>query len=167
MSIDSRGVTLIELLLYFAISSMLLLSASSFTATAFKARARSEVLTEVEQQGRFIVDQIVSSVESARAINSPASGSGSTLILTTPDVAVSPTIFTVNSGKIEIKEGAAAPEPLHSDTVRVESFLVTQVGYASAPHVVRVELSLAYNSSSDSPEFNYVQSFTTTVGARR
>lgn len=163
MTQDQRGVTLIELLMYIALASALLLSTAVFISTSFRARARAEVSAEVEQQGRFIMKRITEAVESGDAILSPLNGTASLLEIESTETIS----FAQDSNQLTMQIGANSPEVLHSASVEVSSFLVTYVDYPGGPGAVRIQVSLAYSAGSNRPEFNYTESFVTTVSIRR
>lgn len=97
-----KGFTLIELLLYVAIVGILLLSAVGFFALSTEARVKNQAISEVNQQGVAAMDNILQSIRNATAVTAPALGAtGSSLTLTVPTAALSPTIFDLgNAGTV-------------------------------------------------------------------
>src|SRR3989344_8594659 len=79
-----NGFTLVELLLYVAISSVILLVTSLFLSVLLESRIKSQVIAEVEQQGAQVMQIMTQSIRNAETINSPAQGvSGASLSINT------------------------------------------------------------------------------------
>lgn len=91
---SQHGYTLVELLLYIALSGMLLTSLVYFFGTISEARIKNQTINEVNEQGAALMDQITQTVRNATGITAPAAGAGgSSLTLTVPTGSLSPTIF--------------------------------------------------------------------------
>jgi prepilin-type N-terminal cleavage/methylation domain-containing protein len=92
------GFTLIELLLYVTIVGSLLLAITGFFTFTVESRIKNQTITEVNQQGAAIMEQITQTIRNATAVTSPALGaSGSSLNLTVPTASLSPTVFDLSS----------------------------------------------------------------------
>src|SRR5674476_477978 len=89
-----KGFTLIEMLLYLAILSIMVLAFSSFLSFSYTSRVKATVIAEVEQQGSQTMSLITQNIRNAASITAPASGVvASSLTLTEYTGAVSPTVF--------------------------------------------------------------------------
>lgn len=97
---QQKGFTLIELLLYISIVGSLLITLSLFFASAGDARIKNQSISEVNQQGALVMEQITQAIRNADAITAPSAGAtGTSLSLTVPTAGLSPTIFSLsNSG---------------------------------------------------------------------
>jgi type II secretory pathway pseudopilin PulG len=92
------GYTLIELLLYISIISILFSSVMVFYDASLKARVKNQSILEVEQQGKQIMDTITQAIRSADSITAPTAGNtGSQLTLAMPSSAANPTILGIAS----------------------------------------------------------------------
>ncbi|MBT6067808.1 prepilin-type N-terminal cleavage/methylation domain-containing protein, partial [bacterium] len=90
---NKKGFTLVELILYVAIGSIILLIITSFFQTNLSSRAKVKSITEVDQQGAYLMQTITQTIVNAEAINSPSIGtSATTLSLDVVDVADDPTL---------------------------------------------------------------------------
>jgi Tfp pilus assembly protein PilW len=95
----AQGFTLIELLLYTAIVGSLLVAISLFFTTVLEARVKGQSIMEVEQQGAAAMEYITQTIRNANSITAPAVGAtGTSLTLSVPTVAQSPTVFDINGG---------------------------------------------------------------------
>lgn len=164
------GFTLIELLLYIAIIATLLGAVSSFLSLSLSARVKNQSISEVNQQGTAILEQIVQAVRSADSITTPTTGtSGNTLTLAMPTAAINPTIFNISGGSpvaFQIKEGTGATIALTNNKVTVSDLTFKNLSRASTPGVVQISFTLSRVNTSNRNEYTYQQTFTTTVALR-
>ncbi len=133
-----RGFTLIEVLIYVAILGIAFIS----LMTMFNAGAQSGVI--VEAQNRLLDAErtaqaiLQARISTATSVTTPASGSGSTLVLASPVAAENPVTFALSGGQITMKLGAGAAAPITPADMRVTSFTVTRL--SGSPAGVRVSL---------------------------
>lgn len=161
------GYTLIELLLYLSLLSVLLGAIASFTGMVLEARAKNQVMTEVNQQGTAALELISYTLRNASSITAPATGSNaSSLTLSVPTASASPTIFTLNDSTLTIKEGSATAVPLTNSRVQVTGLVFTNVSRSGTKGVIQASLTLSYDNNSGRNEYNYQKTFITTVALR-
>lgn len=161
------GYTLIELLLYVVIVGTLLTATSVFFALNASTRAKTQVMNEVEQQGAYAVQYIARTIRNASAVSSPTIGtSSSSLTVTVPTAALSPTIFNVTGNTLQVKEGTAAAIPLTSSDVNVTNITFKNVSRSTTTEAVQISLTLSHINPSSRTEYNYTETFTTTAAVR-
>ena len=159
----ASGFTLIELLLYVSMLSIMMLSITMFLSLMLQSRVKEQVMSEVEQQGQLVMQEITQSVRNASAITAPTAGSAGTSLSVTVPAPNSPTVFDLSAGVLRITEGAGSAVGLTNSKVTASSLLISNLSRASTPGVVRVEFTLTYNSTSTLSEYSYSKSFTTSV----
>jgi type II secretory pathway pseudopilin PulG len=158
-----KGFTLIEMILYVAICSGLLLSLALFFVYIIGQRVKNQAIVDVNQQGQQVIWLVTQTVRNGRSINSPGIGASSTsLSITTGNALLDPTIFDVTaSGTLEIKEGSTAYVPLTNSHVTVSTITFQNISSASSTdRVLRLNFTLTYNNPSGKPEYDYTKSFT-------
>lgn len=161
------GFTLIELLLYVALIGILLSSVTAFFGTTLDARLKNHSVSEVNDQGTFAMDAMVQAARNATSITSPvatASSSGFTVVV--PTGSLSPTIFSVSGGVLQIKEGVGATVPLTNNKVTVSSLTVTNLTRSGTSGILQISLTLSRINPSGRNEYDYQRTFTTSVGLR-
>jgi len=120
----NQGFTLVELIVYIAVSSFVLAAIGGLVWMLMQSRAKSQAIAEVEQQGALIMDTITQSVRNAESITAPTVGNtGTTLTLDVVEATDDPTIFTLSSSDMEITEGVAAAVALNADNITVSTSL--------------------------------------------
>ena len=98
ISSHQTGFTLVEMVLYVSICSILLLSLSMFLSFLLSARVRSQAITEVNQQGLQVMNIVTQTIRNGRSIQIPGTGVSSTsLAITTGYPLLNPTIFDLSS----------------------------------------------------------------------
>ncbi|MFA6307251.1 MAG: prepilin-type N-terminal cleavage/methylation domain-containing protein [Patescibacteria group bacterium] len=165
--LNKKGFTLVELIIYISLASLILLAITGFFQLHIASRVKNKTITEVEQQGVQILNLISQYVVNASAIDSPATGvSSSNLSLQMPTVASNPTIFSFSGGNLYITEGASSPVVLNSSSVEITNINFTNLSKSNTPGIIRVEFTLDYVSNSSRPEFKWSKTFYTSVSLR-
>lgn len=140
---ERPGFTLVELLIYVAVFSVLVGGLATFVTSMQAARLRSQTVFEVQDQGENALRMMTQAVRNGTAITTPAVGAnGATLSLTTPDGATSPTTFSLSNGVLQISEGAGGPIALTNNQVTISQLIVTNVSHPSTPGVVQIQFTV-------------------------
>jgi Tfp pilus assembly protein PilW len=160
----NQSFTLIELLLYIAIISLVLVSVTGFFWNIASGNIKEKSYQEVQQNGRFAIAKMTQEIKKAIGINSPTPGSSAnSLSLIMPDSNLNPTIFDVSGGKIRITQGASAPIELTTDQVLVSNLQFTNLSYLNTPGTLRVEMTLENLNPSGKSEYKASLDLKTTV----
>lgn len=157
------GVTLVETLLYIAIFAVMVVSFVTFSKSLVANRMQSQRLFEVNDQGSAVLRTITQTLRNAEQVNSPSAGnSGNTLSVTTASSGTNPTIFSLDNGVLNIKEGSAALTPLTNSQVIASDFVVTNLSRSGTANAVRVSFKLTSVSNG-----NYAVTFQGSGGPRK
>lgn len=163
-----RGFTLIEILLYVSLASVILLTVSAFLGILLQSRVKNQVVAEVEQQAQHVIQTIGPAIRNAEDITSPlVGGSATSLTLDIYDAADDPTVFDLSGGVIRITEGAGSVVDLTTSRVNVSSLTFTNITKDDTPGTVRIEFTISYNSSSSRQEFSYSKDYYATYNLRQ
>jgi Tfp pilus assembly protein PilW len=163
-----RGFTLIEMILYVATSAFILLALGAFIFTTLQARVKNEVITEVEQQGQYVM-RIMSQIgRNSENITSPSAGSSAaSLTLDVFTAANDPTVFDESGGVIRITEGVESPVNLTSSRVIASSLTFQNATRGDSPGSIQVTFTLTHVDNNGRFEYDYSQIFHTTVSLRQ
>jgi type II secretory pathway pseudopilin PulG len=157
-----KGFTLVEMILYVAICSGLLLSLSLFLTFILGQRIKNQIIADVNQQGQQAMWMITQTVRNGRSIDVPVlEASGSSLSITTVSPVLNPTIFDSNgSSTLEIKEGVSAYIPLTNSHVQMQSLVFQNVSStSSSDRILKINFTLQYKNLSGSADYSYSKSF--------
>lgn len=161
------GFSLVETLLYVALTLVLIGAISSFVTVILNFKAKTYAISEVEQTGNQIVLLITRSVRNGVAINSPATGaSASTLSINTITAGDNPTLFQLSGTTLQMKEGAANAFNLTPTTISVTSITFTNVASSGTNGTIRLQMTLSFYNPTNRQENNYSQTFYGTADIR-
>jgi prepilin-type N-terminal cleavage/methylation domain-containing protein len=165
--ISQTGYTLIELLLYMAIVGILLSAVSAFFGVTADARIKNQSVNEVNSQGTYALDYMAQTIRNASSITSPAAaGTDTQLTLVVPTSSLSPTVFNLSSGVLQVKEGTAAAVALTSSRVQVTSMTIKNLTRSGTTGCVQISLTIARVNANNRNEYDYTRTFTTTATVR-
>lgn len=163
-----NGFTLIEVMLYVVIASVILPAISIFLSTVIESRIKNQTIAEVEQQGLQVMQIITQSIRNGTVINTPAIGTSAvTLSVGTIVPATSPTILSIVGGVVYIKEGAAVAVPLTNSRVAASGMSVTNLSRAGTPGTLRIMYTLTHNNPSGRYEYDFSKTFIGTATLRQ
>lgn len=156
----NKAFTLIELIIYIALLSIMLLGITSFIKTTLQTRARNQVIAEVEQQGVQVMQILSQTIRNAESIIFPGLGSNaSTLILDVVNPIVDPTTFSLFNNSISIQEGGGSLIALNNSRIEVQNLIFQNFSRLDTPGLVKFNFTLIYKNQSVRPEYNYSKTF--------
>lgn len=165
--IYERGFTLVEVILYVSIASVMLTLISIFIAATLESRVKSQTIAEVEQGGAQALDVIVQTIRNSVNVNTPAtSTTGATLSLGVIDPLKNPTIFDLSIGRLRITEGVGAPVEITNPKISVTNLSFSNLSKTNTPGSIRVEFTVSHNNPSGRNEFEFSKNFTASASLR-
>lgn len=164
----NKGFTLVEMMIYVSIATILVSLVLLFLVTLRTARVKSETINEVEQQGFQAMHQILYSIRNAEGLNSPAIGtSANSLSLNAIGTINDPTVYDVQSNVLKIREGASAAVSLTNDFVIISDVLFTNVTRSGTRGTIRVQFTITRDNPTGRNEYSYSRTFYGTAGIRQ
>lgn len=157
-----KGFTLVEMILYVALCSLLLVSISTLLSSLLSARVRSQAINEVNQQGFQVMHLMTSTIRNGRSIQTPSIGATSSLLsVTVVNSIASPTIFNIASGTLRIQEGSGVSVALTNSRVSASALQFQNVSSASTTEkIVKLTFVLSSNNISGRSEYSFSKTFT-------
>lgn len=164
-----KGFSLVEMILYVAISSVILLSLSLLLTSLLSSRLKSQSIADVDQQGMQVLQLITQTVRNAKSVDFPPIGATSTsLSVSVGDPMLSPTVFGVVDGTVRITEGSNPPIALSNSHITFSSFVFYNISStSSADRIVRTSFTVDYNNLSGRNERSYTKNFTGSATQRQ
>lgn len=143
--IKLKGVTLVEILLYVALVSVFSLVVMAFFVVITETNSKFTVTEEVENEAINLMGTLDMYISNSTAVTGLTAGTSANNIVLTSSIASSnPTTFRLNSGALQIQEGAAGTfTNLSSNKVTMSN--LTFFNYAqnsSLRHAVRYQFTL-------------------------
>lgn len=159
------GLTLIELLLYIAIFSVIITAIVSVAISATAQRIRNDVVAEVDYQGEATMSYITQTIRNAQSVNSPiANNSSASISVNTIISANNPTVFDgVSDGsrqRIRTREGSPSTDNfLTNNRVTVTGMNFTNRAIIGGRDSISIQFTIQYYNPSGRPELNYQKTF--------
>ncbi|MCE9585499.1 prepilin-type N-terminal cleavage/methylation domain-containing protein [Candidatus Nomurabacteria bacterium] len=165
---NKKGFTLIELVLYASLVSLLVLGVSSFWSIVKQFNLKNKSMTAVEDQGAFVADFISEHIRNAGEVCLPLtsgiSGRGAVLIIDdncSPNTSAQ-TRFAVSNGILSVKEGSSSPVETNLTDSRV---YVSNLDFVKAkdpsggPSSVNYSFVIQSKSYSNTTAYSYQKTF--------
>src|SRR5579864_987255 len=151
-----RGFTIIELLVFTAIFSIIMIGLITVFVVTTRVQSRQTSANEVETQGQFLLQQIQYYVQTARLVNMTQDVATGTLTLaeTLASSSLDPTVINLATGTVYLTQGVGgAAQALTSNKVTVSGLSFTR-------HYNLPGSSAAYGADSVSYSFTIAASNT-------
>lgn len=144
LRIEARpGATLIELLVFLAVLSIVVGAALPILFSATENRLLQQTIAVVEQNGAHVVQNTALKIRQAERIVSPPIGAtGSVLVLHTSSGSLNPTIIGMNSGSIVLIQHSIL-ELVSSEQVAIQHFEVRNVSASDTRQSVLVSFDIS------------------------
>lgn len=165
--IQDSGFSLLELLIYVAILSGLMVVVSDSFISLSRARGQAQARSEVNSAIRFATERIRQDLKGASVITTPVLGTPSVSLQAT--VSGTTIIYDVLAGQLRRKEGVASPVAVSGTNVFVSTPTFTRLENYNTPlgattTAIQTAMSFRYNSSST--DWVYTDTLRTTVSLR-
>lgn len=165
--IQNKGFTLLEVILYIGLLSIILTAIVSFSSMFVESRIKSQAIAEVEQQGLQTMQLITQTIRNAENITSPTTGSSAaSLTLDVVTAGDDPTIFDLSGNAIRIKEGVGPNVNLTSARITASNLNFQNLSRASTPGIIRVSFTLTHVNPNGRNEYNYSKTFYASASLR-
>ena len=112
---NQRGMSLLEVLIYTALTAVILVIVSGSITSILLARQKIEAKTMVDQNIRFAMQKISQSIKESSEITEPTTGVPSDRLILVIDG--SSVVYSISSGILEKKVGASATSSITTDKV--------------------------------------------------
>jgi len=154
------GFTLIEMLVYVGIFSIVDSAIVAFMQLMTQSRINNQIVLEVNDQGAQVVRVITQAIRNSSGINSPAtSTTASSLSINTTLASTTPTVFSLVSGVLYKTEGANPSLALTNNKVSASNLQFTNLSRSSTPGTARFSFTLSDNITSAQAQYNFSSIF--------
>lgn len=147
----TKGISLIETLIYVAIFSIFVVALASFSRSILSARVHNQIVLEVNDQGSRAMKTITQTLRNASQVNSPTiSNTALNLSVVTDIPATNPTVFSLTGGVLYVTEGSASATALTNSKVVMSNLLFSNLSRSGTPNIIKVSFTLTSASSTSS-----------------
>jgi type II secretory pathway pseudopilin PulG len=125
-----RGTTLIELVIYMGLLSILLLILTQTFTTIIQTRLDTESTSSVQQDGNYLISRFMYDISRAQAISTPSTfGTGSSLVI---NIGGTNYTYTLSNGKLQLTNSNGTND-LNSYDTTVSNLQFTRIGNGITP----------------------------------
>lgn len=156
-----NGFTIIELLMFMALITILLSLLTSIFLTAIDVQLSSQATSAVEQQGRFLLSRFSYDVHRATSISAPALGETASQL--TLVVGGATYTYAVVGGELQLATPTST-EALNDIDTSVSDFQVTRSGNPTGKHTLQISFTVTGTGTSTQPA--EVRNYRVGVGLR-
>ncbi len=166
-----KGFTLIELILSIAIIAIFITALTYFSIDVFKTKAKASSINEVQQNVRFAMQRLTYYIRNSEdGIDVGDSQFSPTdpgrLHLEMGAGANDDIVFDIDSNRLRIKIGNAAPVYLTISDVNITSLIFYNNSAPGTPGNITITLSAEFNNPGGRQEFNYSYDVETSTSLR-
>ena len=169
-----KGFTLIEIIIYIFLAVSILLVSSSFAWQIIDNKTKASAITEVQQNGRFIIEKLTQEIHQAMGINNNSSfginlalpeNAGRFLSLAMRNRTNNPTVINVLNNFIRMSHGRQPYYQLSSNQVKVTN--ITFKNYTTGKSSnIKIILTIEYLNPPQRQQYQASDTWQTTVELR-
>jgi prepilin-type N-terminal cleavage/methylation domain-containing protein len=162
-----KGFTLVEVLLYLSIISVILFSVSFLLSILVEARIKNQTITEIDQIGAQVMSIMEQTIRNSDEVISPGAKTSSfSCSLSMSDATKNPTVFEEVSGVIRMREGVGEFVNLTSGYVEASNLSFSNLARDNTKGILRIQFTLTYKNYSGRNEYSYSKNFYGSAGLR-
>ena len=162
MKQNKKGFTMVELLLYMSLLTILLIVLTTLFVQILDVRLESEADSSTSSEGQFIMSRLAYDIGRADAVLIPTvlGDQTNSLQLTISGINYN---YVINSNNLTLTD-AIGTEKLNTTDTRISNLTFTRLGNTSGKNTIR--LQYAITSSVSRISGRQVENFQTTIGLR-
>lgn len=165
--VNGDGFTIIELLLYLASLSIIVLGVSALLFELLNSKVKNQTIAKVEQQGLQTMQIITQTIRNSDNINLPLAGlSSSSLSLQTITALKNPTLFDLSGSYLRITEGTGSAITLNSSGVVASGLNFQNLSKTNTPGIIRIQFTLTHLNPENKNEYDYTKTFISSASLR-
>ena len=158
------GFTLVELLIYMGLLSIILVVLSQIFGSILDAQLESQASSSVHRDGRFILSKLSHDIHKAQSIVDPAAIGEQSIDLQLTIDGIN-YIYSLDNGNLEVSDGVEANN-LNSGDTTVSDLSFTRIGNSVANAKNTVRITYTITSKIVRPKGMETKDFQTTIGIR-
>lgn len=160
-----QAVTLIEVILYIALTSSMLLVISSSFNTYVKTKIRASVREEVNSQARFVIQQVNREIAKGVDIVSPPEAGNGNIIEIDKNGGDPNSIISLSGNYLNIDTGPGSGSNMNSARTKVSALTVSNRSNGENSNIVTYEFTVEYVGGS-AEEFRYSNTYRSSVSLK-
>jgi len=161
---EARGYTIIEMLLYIAIFSLIIGSILSVAMSIADQRIQNQATQEVDYQGNMAINSITQSLRNASSINTPTpTNTSSSISFNLPVTSNNPIVYDVigeqGVNRLHMRMGTTSPEYLTNTRVSITNLSISNRAISGGKDSIYISFTLTYHNPTNKPQLSYQKNF--------
>lgn len=156
-----KGFTLVELLIFMGLLSIILFVLTDMLASSLEAGSQVYTFSHVQQDGRYILAKLIYDINQASAINTPARGSQSNVLQIV--INGNTQTYLINSANLRLTNNGG-DYLLNSYDTEISNLNFNHIGNVGGKGTIQI--SFTVTSKTITNVGKEIKSFQTTVGLR-
>jgi len=161
----AKGFTLVELMIYIGLISIVLTLVTSFSISIARLRDEAYVMEEIGYNSRTVIGIISEKVRESGRIDLPQNGNATGTLQFAADVSASPDRIDLIDKAIYLTSFSGEFQRLTDNSVEVTS--LSFMNTASSSKKANIEISFEMKGSNSGQAGNYAQKYETSVSMRK
>ena len=166
---NNKGFTLMEVLVYVAVLTIIILAVSSFFLWAIRSNTKTKALRETLDNTRRVMEIMTYEIKEAKSIYTPTTTSTQLSLETThysPEGEKTSYIdFYLCDTQLCLKKESQDPITLTSDSVEINNLLFRRIVSGESPSI-QIDLTINYKNPQGRPEYQASVNLVSTVALR-
>jgi len=166
---NNKGFTLMEVLVYVAVLTIIILAVSSFFLWAIRSNTKTKALRETLDNTRRVMEIMTYEIKEAKSIYTPTTTSTQLSLETThysPEGEKTSYIdFYLCDTQLCLKKESQDPITLTSDSVEINNLLFRRIVSGESPSI-QIDLTINYKNPANRPEYQASVHLTSTTSLR-
>ncbi|OGD85669.1 hypothetical protein A2164_03085 [Candidatus Curtissbacteria bacterium RBG_13_35_7] len=157
-----QGFTLVELIIYMGLLGIFLIILTDIFVSMLNVKGKTEAVSYVEQDGRFILSRFGYDIPQASSITIPQNlgESGNSLVMV---VNGSTYTYSLVSNNLQLNNGSTT-ENLNSSETEITAITFQKIGNSGGKNTVKIQFTI--ESITQTTTGAETKTFTTTIGRR-
>lgn len=148
MKKNNSGFTIVELLMFMGLITILLGLLTSIFLTAIDVQLSSQATSSVEQDGQYLLTRLTYDIHRAASVVSPALGETADSLALTVDGDTY--TYALAGGRLQLTSAAGTHALTNIDT-SLSGLQFTRVGSASGKHTLQIQFTVTGTGTSTQP----------------
>lgn len=160
---QNTGFTLIELMIYFGLLSVLLLFVSQIFLTALETQSSTAARSTIQEDGRYVIAKLTYDINRATSITTPATPSGQ--LTNTLALVISGSTYTYSlSNNSLVVTGPSGTDYLTGYDAAVANLQFQRLGNPNGKNTIQINFTL--ESTTDTKTVTPSRTYQTSIGIR-
>jgi len=152
---DNRGTSIIELLIYIAISSFILIDITGILSSVVFMQTKVDTIAREDENARVLMRLMSESIEESASVTSPSTANTSATSLILKNNSGNTITYSITSGIVYEQVNAATAQAISSNDIYVSSLTFTVESEAGLTPSINIKLNIQGSATNSATATHY------------